>query len=218
MKKTLSHILPALGLACGLSQAHAAVLPDPVFDTQIQAAGKTESIVLAGGCFWGVQAVFQHVKGVHEAISGYAGGDEKTARYDAVSAGSTDHAEAVKVTYDPAVVSVGKLLKVFFSVAHDPTQRDRQGPDVGSQYRSEIFFTVPEQEKVARDYIAQLDTAKIFSTPIVTKISSLQAFYTAEDYHQNYAALHPNSSYIIAHDAPKLVALKKTLPDLYVEK
>jgi peptide-methionine (S)-S-oxide reductase len=217
MKKTLSGLVPLLGLACSAAPAHAADIPDPKLDAPLHVAAR-QSIVFAGGCFWGVQAVFQHVKGVTEAVSGYAGGEAATAQYETVSTGATGHAEAVKVTYDPAAVTPGRLLKVFFAVAHDPTEVDRQGPDTGPQYRSEIFFTTPAQEKIARDYIAQLDGAKVFKTKIATRVSPLPAFYPAEDYHQNYATLHPDNPYIMINDAPKVKALRDKLPELYTER
>jgi len=215
--KTLG-VLPAAGLACGISCAQAASLPDPLLDAPPTNGAKSQTIVLAGGCFWGVQAVFQHVKGVAEAVSGYAGGDAKTASYETVSSGGTGHAEAVQVTYDPAQVTLGKILKVYFSVAHNPTELNRQGPDRGAQYRSEIFFATPEQEKIAKAYIDQLQKAGVFSGPIVTRVSSLPAFYRAEDYHQNYAANNPRNPYIALNDLPKVADLKKQFPDLYVER
>ena len=197
--------------------AQAADLPDPVADAPLAQGHGSETIVLAGGCFWGIQAVFEHVKGVTRATAGYAGGSADTAEYETVSTGTTGHAESVQVTFDPAQITVGRLLKVYFSVAHDPTQLNRQGPDVGTQYRSSIFFTSPEQEKVAHDYVAQLDGAKAFSRSIVTQIVPLKGFYPAEAYHQDYAAHHPDQPYIAFYDLPKLAALRKQLPDLYVE-
>jgi len=216
--KTLG-ILPMAALACGISGAEAATLPPPKMDEKLMpapAAGET-AIVLSGGCFWGVQAVFQHVKGVQKAISGYAGGSRETANYILVSTGTTNHAESVKVIYDPSQVTVGTLLQVFFSVAHNPTELNQQGPDHGTQYRSAIFTTTTEQEKIAKAYIEQLDEAKVFADPIATKIEPLQGFYEAEDYHQNYATLHPDAPYIVINDAPKVVALKKEFPQLYTE-
>ncbi|MBI3440617.1 MAG: peptide-methionine (S)-S-oxide reductase MsrA [Proteobacteria bacterium] len=212
--------LPAAGLACGIScsQAASLPLPDPAVDPPPAAHTQNQTIVLAGGCFWGIQAVFQHVRGVSEAISGYAGGDAKTAAYDAVSSGTTGHAEAVKVTYDPAQITLGQLLKVYFSVAHNPTELNRQGPDRGTQYRSGIFFTTPEQEKVATAYIDQLQKAGIFSAPIVTEVKPLPAFYPAEDYHQNYATKHPVNPYIVINDLPKVVDLKNQFPSLYTDQ
>lgn len=171
--------------------------------------------VFAGGCFWGVEAVFDHVKGVRQAWAGYAGGDAATASYAQVSEGDTGHAESVKVLYDPAEVSYGQLLRVFFSVAHDPTQLDRQGPDRGTQYRSVIFYGDAQQRQVATAYIAQLSAAKAFADPIVTQVVPLKAFYTAEAYHQNYASEHPDEPYIVYNDAPKVAHLKQLLPALY---
>ncbi|MCW5693843.1 MAG: peptide-methionine (S)-S-oxide reductase MsrA [Pseudolabrys sp.] len=187
----------------------ATVIPPPAHDAAAPGSG-LETAVLAGGCFWGVQAVFQHVKGVSSAVSGYAGGTQKDAKYQVVSAGTTGHAESVKVTFDPKQVSYGKLLQIYFSVAHDPTQLDAQGPDEGPQYRSEIFPQNDAQAKVAKDYIAQLDAAKVFKRPIVTKTSTMkQAFYAAEAYHQDYATLHPGNPYIAINDAPKVRNLQK---------
>jgi peptide-methionine (S)-S-oxide reductase len=188
----------------------------PAPEEQTKAAGRTEIAVLAGGCFWGIQAVYQHIKGVRNAVSGYAGGDPGRANYRAVSAGITGHAEAVQVTYDPRVVSYAQILHVFFSVAHNPTQLDRQGPDTGTQYRSEIFPQNEAQAKAARDYIAQLDAAKVFPEPIVTKVGAPKAaFFRAEDYHQDYAINHPSQPYILYNDAPKVENLKATFPELW---
>jgi len=174
--------------------------------------------VVAGGCFWGIQAVFQHVKGVISATSGYSGGEAKTAEYEMVSTGETGHAESVKITYDPSQITYGELLRVFFSVAHDPTQLNRKGPDDGTQYRSVIFYGNDEQKKIAQAYIAQLDQAKSFPRPIVTQVVPLKAFYPAEAYHQNYATLHPNQPYIVFNDAPKVAHLRQEFPDLYTGK
>jgi peptide-methionine (S)-S-oxide reductase len=203
--------------ACNFAGARSKpiALPDPKLDAP-KAAAKTDAVaVFAGGCFWGVEAVFEHVKGVKDAVSGYAGGKSGSAQYETVSSGDTGHAESVKVTYDPARVSYGQLLKVYFSVAHDPTQLNRQSPDVGPQYRSEIFTTNAEQAKIARAYIAQLTAAKVFAAPIVTKVEPLPAFYPAEAHHQDYLRLHPNEPYIVFNDAPKLVHLKQMFPALY---
>jgi len=206
-------------LACSMSlcgaAANAAPLPDAVLDESVPETSTPRTVVLAGGCFWGVQAVLQHVRGVQSAVSGYAGGSERLAQYELVSSGSTGHAEAVQVTYDPTQVTLGTLLKVFFSVAHDPTTLDRQGPDHGPQYRSAVFYSGAGQESVARSYIAQLDAAKAFASPIVTKLEPLVAFYPAESYHQDYARLHPDNPYIQAHDLPKLARLQQELPALY---
>jgi len=203
------------------NQAHAKdspALPSPTVDAPLAAGKGKQSAVFSGGCFWGVQAVFQHVKGVSNATSGYSGGSASTADYETVSTGRTGHAESVKVTWDPSQVSYGQLLKVFFSVAHDPTQLNRQGPDEGTQYRSVMFYTSDEQKHIAEAYIAQLDQAKVFSQKIVTEVVPLKAFYPAEAYHQNYARLHPEQPYIAINDAPKVVHLRQQFPDLYKEK
>jgi peptide-methionine (S)-S-oxide reductase len=192
------------------------VIPDPASDAPLAASHGAAKAVLAGGCFWGVQAVFQHVKGVTHVTSGYSGGSALTAQYETVSTGATGHAESVEITYDPAVVTYGKLLKVYFEIAHNPTELNRQGPDEGTQYRSSIFFADPEQQKIAADYIAQLDTAKVFGKPIVTQVVPLKAFYAAEGYHQNFATLHPDHPYIAYWDLPKVANLQKEMPDLYV--
>ena len=214
LNKTI-HILSAAGISCGVSCAQAANLPDPLLDETPVKTSESRTIVLSGGCFWGIQAVFQHVKGVTKAVSGYAGGDAATANYEAVSSGTTGHAESVEITYDPTKITTGKLLKVFFSVAHNPTTLNRQGPDTGTQYRSAVFFTTPEQEKIAKAYISQLDKAAIFSGPIVTQINPLNKFYTAEGYHQNYAHNHPDNPYIVINDLPKVTDLKAKFSDLY---
>ncbi len=192
----------------------ATILPSPLFDPAPRDAGE-QRLVVAGGCFWGVQGVFQHVKGVSRAVSGYAGGAQETARYERVSRGDTEHAESVEIAYDPKIVSLGELLRVYFSVAHDPTQLDRQGPDAGRQYRSTIFVANAAQEKVARDYIAQLSAAKLFDSPIVTTIEPLQRFYAAEAYHQDYLANHPDAPYIVYNDLPKLANLERLFPAQY---
>ena len=202
-------------LAAPATAAERAVdLPPAAFDPPMSGA---QTIVVAGGCFWGVQGVFSHVKGVSRAVSGYAGGAAETAHYDLVSRGDTGHAESVEVTYDPKVVSLGNLLRVYFSVAHDPTQLNRQGPDEGTQYRSEIFLSNAEQEKVAREYVAQLNAAKRFRQPVATKIGKLAAFYPAEPYHQDYLITHPDAPYVVFNDLPKIEALKRLLPSLYRE-
>jgi len=208
-------------LACrqaGAADA-AVALPDPAVDTPLAgtADGKATA-VFAGGCFWGVQAVFQHVKGVRTAVSGYAGGAADKAHYEIVSTGSTGHAESVEVVYDPATISYGQLLKVFFSVAHDPTELNRQGPDSGTQYRSAIFYTSPDQKRVAQAYIAQLQAAKVYPQPIVTEVTALPAFYAAEGHHQDYATLHPDSFYIAINDLPKVANLHQRFPSLYRDK
>ena len=194
----------------------AALIAAPVVDSP-KSAGPAQTAVLSGGCFWGVQGVFEHVRGVRRVVSGYAGGARGTADYGSVSTGSTGHAESVQISFDPAEVSYGEILRVFFSVAHDPTQLNRQGPDVGSQYRSEIFYSTPDQKRIAEAYIAQLDQEKVFPRPIVTEVTPLKAFYRAEDYHQDYAYYNPNNPYIEVCDRPKIEALKKQFPELFVE-
>jgi peptide-methionine (S)-S-oxide reductase len=193
-------------------------VPSPAVDAPVAKAAGKESAVFAGGCFWGIQAVFQHVKGVVSATSGYSGGEAKTAEYETVSTGRTGHAESVRVVYDPSQVTYGELLRVFFSVAHDPTELNRQGPDEGTQYRSVIFYGSDDQKKIADAYIAQLDSAKVFRNRIVTQVVPLKAFYPAEAYHQNYAANHPMNMYIVVNDAPKVGNLRKEFPELYTEK
>ena len=190
-------------------------LPKPGVDEALATSPGQQTAVLAGGCFWGIQAVFQHVKGVVSATSGYSGGAANTAEYETVSTGTTNHAESVKIVYDPSKVTYGELLQVFFSVAHDPTELNRQGPDHGTQYRSMIFYGNAEQKKIADAYIAQLDQTKVYSQKIVTQVVPLKAFYPAEGYHQNYATLHPDNPYIAAFDAPKVAALEKVFPQLY---
>jgi peptide-methionine (S)-S-oxide reductase len=196
----------------------ATAVPAPAVDAARTPAAGQRTAVLAGGCFWGIQAVFQHVKGVISATSGYSGGSSKTAEYEIVSTGATGHAESVQIVYDPSQVTYGELLRIFFSVAHDPTQLNRQGPDEGTQYRSAVFYANEEQKRIADAYIAQLDQAKVFSRPIVTQVVPLQAFYPAEAYHQNYAALHPNQPYIVFNDAPKVAHLRQVFPDFYTGK
>lgn len=203
--------------AAPASEAGAAV-PAPVVDESRASAPKKETAVIAGGCFWGIQAVFQHVKGVVSATSGYSGGSVKNPGYETVSEGQTGHAESVQIVYDPSQVTYGELLRVFFSVAHDPTQLNRQGPDEGTQYRSVIFYGNDEQKHVAEAYVAQLDQAKVYRQKIVTQIVPFQAFYPAEDYHQNYAKVHPNDPYIVYNDAPKVANLQKEFPQMYSAK
>jgi len=210
-------VVAALAATLTWNRAHAAdatTLPNPVVDAP-RTANPDQTAVLSGGCFWGIQAVFQHVKGVKSATSGYSGGAAAVAQYELVSTGETGHAESVQVTYDPSQISYGQLLKIFFSVAHDPTQLNRQGPDFGSQYRSAIFYVNEEQKHVAEAYIVQLQQSKSFPRPIVTQVSPLKAFYPAEEYHQNYATLHPDNPYIAANDAPKVEHLRQQFPDLY---
>ena len=202
---------------CGGSSV-AATLPDPAVDAAKTADKRAATAVFAGGCFWGVEAVFKHVKGVTSAVSGYAGGSAKTAHYEIIGMGLTGHAESVQVTYDPSQISYGQLLRVLFSVAHDPTQLNRQGPDVGTQYRSAIFYADPEQQRIAQAYIDQLSNAKTFARPIVTQLTPLNAFYPAEDYHQDYLAKHPESMYIVVNDMPKLNNLRQEFPQIYVSR
>jgi peptide-methionine (S)-S-oxide reductase len=215
---TLRSALLAFALAAAplAARAESAVtIPPSAADEPAQNAG-LETAVLAGGCFWGIQAVYQHVSGVKNAVSGYAGGTQKDADYHTVSSGRTGHAEAVQVTFDPKQVSYGKILQIFFSVAHDPTQLNRQGPDTGPQYRSEIFPQSEAQATVAKAYIAQLDAAKAFRRPIVTRTGTMNAtFFPAEAYHQDYATRHPYQPYIAFNDAPKVENLKKTFPDVW---
>jgi peptide-methionine (S)-S-oxide reductase len=215
-RSTLAIAMVALVGACSLAGARSKpiALPDPKVDAPL-AAGEDRHLVCAGGCFWGVEAVFEHVKGVKDVVSGYSGGSATTAHYEVVGTGQTGHAESVRVVYDPKLVSYGQLLKVYFSVAHDPTQLNRQSPDTGTQYRSEIFAASADQQKLADAYIAQLTAAKAFNAPIVTKVEPLKAFYPAEAYHQNYLRLNPNNPYIVYNDAPKLVHLKELFPQLY---
>jgi peptide-methionine (S)-S-oxide reductase len=206
------------GVTAGSAADRAVAVPSPAVDASIATAKSTQTAVVSGGCFWGIQAVFQHVKGVINATSGYAGGSAKTAEYEIVSTGMTGHAESVKITYDPSQVTYGQLLRVFFSVAHDPTQLNRQDPDEGTQYRSAVWYANDEQKRIAEAYIAQLDKAKIFPAPIVTKVVPLNGFYPAEGYHQNYAANHPDDPYIVYNDAPKVAHLREQLPELYAAK
>ena len=205
-------------LACSTATASPAVaIPDPVVDAPLATAKGRQTAVLAGGCFWGVEAVFEHVKGVSSVTSGYSGGTAKTANYDLVSAGRSAHAESVRITYDPSVISFGQILKVFFSVAHNPTELNRQGPDTGTQYRSAIFYANVEQQRIARAYIEQLNKAQVFARPIVTQIAP-DSFYEAEAYHQDYAEQHPDQPYIVHHDLPKVENLRKLFPALYTSK
>jgi peptide-methionine (S)-S-oxide reductase len=205
-------------VACAARTDSTGAFPGPAADASLATSHGEQTAVFSGGCFWGIQAVFQHVKGVIRATSGYSGGSAATAEYEVVSTGATGHAESVKVAYDPAAVTYGQLLKVFFSVAHDPTELNRQGPDSGSQYRSVIFYGGDEQKRIAEAYIAQLNQAKVYRGPIVTQVVPLRAFYPAEAYHQNYAALHPDSPYIVFNDAPKVAHLRQQFPDLYVSQ
>ena len=194
------------------------VVPAPAVDAPLSPGEGLRTVVLAGGCFWGIQAVFQHAEGVHQAVSGYAGGAAPNPTYEQVSSGRTGYAEAVQVTFDPRKISYGKILQIFFSVAHDPTQLNRQGPDVGTQYRSAIFFSSDAEKQVAQSYITQLDGAAAFSRPIVTRVDPLTKFYPAEGYHQNYALNHPNNAYIVYNDLPKVENFKRLFADAYREQ
>jgi len=214
MKHSLATLTGFLALAMAGCAMFAAEIPPPAVDVETGAGGQPAVAVLSGGCFWGVEAVYEQVKGVIDVVSGYAGGSREQARYEVVGRGRTGHAESVQITYDPSKVSYGKLLQIFFAVAHDPTQLNRQGPDEGPQYRSAIFYTSAEQKRVEEAYIQQLNQAKVFKHPIVTKVSELPAFYAAEDYHQDYIQHHPDNPYVIYNDLPKLGQLRKKFPDL----
>lgn len=200
------------------SSSDVVALPDPAVDNSLAAAKGEETAVIAGGCFWGIQAVFERLKGVLRSTSGYSGGAASTATYEKVCSGRTGHAESVEVVFDPSRISFGQILKVFFSVAHDPTQLNRQGPDHGTQYRSAIFYTTEDQKRIGEAYMEQLDSAKVFRQPIVTQIVPLEKFYPAEAYHQGYMDLHPENMYIVMNDYPKVENLRKTYPALFVEK
>ena len=206
-------VLIATRLTSGAPFSAPAPLPSSAFDAAPGAADDTA--YFAGGCFWGIEGVYEHVKGVKSAVSGYSGGSIVSPTYNQVTSGDTGHAETVQVIYDPAQISYGQLLRIFFSVAHDPTQLNRQGPDRGTQYRSAIFYNNASQQEVAQRYIAQLTTAKFFPKPIVTQVAKLAAFYEAEEYHQDYMVHHPNQPYIVFHDAPKVAALKKHFASVY---
>jgi peptide-methionine (S)-S-oxide reductase len=208
--------ISAFALAPSRAAEDAVIIPAAAAD--LPASDDTQTVVVAGGCFWGVQGVFQHTAGVVNAVSGYAGGSKSTADYNVVSTGTTGHAESVQIKYDPKKISYGKILQIFFSVAHDPTQLNRQGPDSGTQYRSAIFTTSDEQKKMADAYIAQLNAAKVYKKPIVTKVGPLEGFYPAEAYHQDYLTLHPNQPYIAYNDIPKVENLKKIFAENYIEK
>jgi peptide-methionine (S)-S-oxide reductase len=208
--------ITAFVIAPSLAAEDAVIIPAPA--TDVKASNGIQTVVVAGGCFWGVQGVFQHTAGIVNAVSGYAGGSKNTADYSTVSTGTTGHAESVQIKYDPKKISYGKILQIFFSVAHDPTQLNRQGPDTGTQYRSAIFTTSDDQKKVADAYIAQLNAAGVYKKPIVTKVGALQAFFAAEAYHQDYLTLHPNQPYIAYNDIPKVENLKKIFADNYSEK
>jgi len=209
-------LLVSLAILHGNAASAATTIPDPVVDETLAAQTGQAKVVLAGGCFWGIQLVYEHVKGVTHATAGYAGGTVKNPDYEAVSSGTTGHAESVEIVYDPSKITLGQLLKVFFSVAHDPTELNRQGPDTGTQYRSAIFFVTLEQEHIAQAYVTQLNQAQFFSRPIVTQIVPLKAFYRAEKYHQDFAAQNPDNPYISTFDLPKVKHLQNEFPNLYV--
>jgi peptide-methionine (S)-S-oxide reductase len=215
--RTLALVLVVASMACTVAVATVEI-PDPAIDAPLATTKGENTAVLAGGCFWGVEAVFEHVKGVLDVKSGYAGGSAKTANYEMVSAGRTGHAESVQIKYDPSQVTYGQLLKVFFSVAHDPTQLNRQGPDTGPQYRSAIFYSGAEQKRIAQAYIDQLSKAKTYKDSIVTQVAELSSFYVAEPYHQDFVAHHPDHPYVVVHDLPKLSNLRKQLPLLVKSK
>jgi peptide-methionine (S)-S-oxide reductase len=211
-------LLTAAGAIAGSAAEVAHVIPTPAADERAASGvqATSETAVLAGGCFWGVQGVFEHVSGVNSAVSGYAGGEKRTAHYEMVGSGGTGHAESVRITFDPRKISYGRILQIYFSVAHDPTQLNRQGPDVGTQYRSAIFPLTAEQARVAKAYIAQLNQARVYDAAIVTKIEPNRDFYAAEDYHQDYMTLHPTQPYIVYNDLPKIEDLKRLFPDFYL--
>jgi len=211
---TVALVLFAAKVSSGASRQLSGPLAAPIVDATVTAPA-VDTAVFAGGCFWGIEAVFEHVKGVKSSVSGYAGGNGANPSYEQVSTGDTGHAESVQVIYDPSQVSYGKLLQIFFSVAHDPTQLNRQGPDHGTQYRSAIFYNTAQQQQVAESYIRQLAAAKTFSRPIVTQVAKLRTFFPAEAYHQDYLVNHPNQLYIVINDKPKVAALKKQFPDIY---
>jgi peptide-methionine (S)-S-oxide reductase len=221
MRIRIEIIVAALALSVyGLSHQAGAdainkVLPAPALDTPAAEATGQQTAVLAGGCFWGLQGMFEHVQGVTKVVAGYSGGEKATAHYEMVGTERTGHAETVAITFDPAKISYGQLLRLYFAVAHDPTELDRQGPDSGPSYRSEIFFETPTQERIARAYVAQLTSAKVFDGPIVTKIEPAKGFFPAEDYHQDFLVHHPDHPYIVRNDLPKVDALKRVYPQLY---
>ena len=215
LRSAFGALLVATTLCLGCHAATRSPVPPADHDEQLAQTPGKETAVFAGGCFWGTQGVFERVKGVLETTAGYSGGSSKTATYDQVTTETTGHAESVKVVYDPSKITYGQLLRVFFSVAHDPTELNRQGPDVGTSYRSAIFYANDEQKGIAQAYIAQLDATHVFSRPIVTEVTPLKGFYNAEGYHQDYALRNPDNPYILVCDRPKIEALKKEFPDLF---
>jgi peptide-methionine (S)-S-oxide reductase len=216
--RILAICLISTSLACNTVTATTDKIPDPTVDAPLASTKGEQTAVFAGGCFWGIQAVFQHVKGVKSVTAGYSGGAADTAHYEMVSTGETGQAESVRITYDPSQISYGQLLKVFFAVAHDPTELNRQGPDTGTQYRSAIFYSNDEQKRIALAYINQLNQAKVFERPIVTQVAALNSFYEAEAYHQDYALHHPNDTYIVINDLPKVANLRQQFPKLYIAR
>jgi peptide-methionine (S)-S-oxide reductase len=216
--RALAVTLLGTTLACSAATANSVAIPDPALDAPLATSKGEQTAVLAGGCFWGIEAVFEHVNGVTDVTSGYSGGTSETTTYEMVSSGETGHAESVRITYDPSRISYGQLLKVFFAVAHDPTQLNRQGPDTGTQYRSAIFYSDDEQKRIAEAYIKQLNQAKVFERPIVTQVSKLNSYHQAEDYHQDYAVHHPDDSYIVINDLPKVENLRRQFPKLYITR
>jgi peptide-methionine (S)-S-oxide reductase len=215
MRNTVVALLMAVAVCTGCTMAAGKPIPAPANDSALAEKPGRQTAVFAGGCFWGTQSVFERVKGVIDTTAGYSGGSAATATYQQVGREDTGHAESVKVIFDPSKITYGQLLQIFFSVVHDPTQLNRQGPDVGPSYRSVIFYANNEQQKISQDYIAQLDAAKVFRKPIVTQVVPLRAFYDAEDYHQDYALHNPNNQYILVCDRPKVEALKKEFPELF---
>jgi peptide-methionine (S)-S-oxide reductase len=207
-------ILAAAALVLLPPTVRSASLPNPTIDIERSSAKGKQIAVFAGGCFWCTEAVFEQIAGIDSVISGYAGGDKKSAHYEIVSAGHTDHAESIQIKFDPARISYGQLLKIFFSVAHDPTQLNRQGPDYGKQYRSAIFYTDPEQKRIAEAYIKQLEEAKVFNKPIVTQVTELKGFYPAEEYHQDFVKRNPNHPYVVVNAIPKIQKTRKEFPEL----
>jgi peptide-methionine (S)-S-oxide reductase len=210
-------LIPFFGFTAGRAAEPAVEIPAPALDQKPTSDSGLQTVVLAGGCFWGMQAVFSHTKGVTQAVSGYAGGKKETAHYEDVETGRTGHAESEQVTFDPQQISLGRILQIYFSVGHNPTELNYQGPDSGTQYRSAIFYANDEQKQVAAAYIAQLDKAKVFGEPVVTKLEPLAGFYPAEDYHQDFAVTHPNYPYIVFNDAPKVDNLKRLFASYYRE-
>lgn len=214
LTRKVASAIPLIALAACTS-SDAAQLPNPAIDIPMANASRVETAVLAGGCFWGIEAVFEHVKGVTQVTSGYSGGSAETAQYPMVTSGTTGHAESVRISYDSSRITYGQLLKIFFSVGHDPTELNRQGPDIGKHYRSAIFYANDEQKRVAKAYIAQLDAARVYARPIVTEVVPLKGYYEAEAYHQDYAARNPTQPYIVMHDLPKVASLERLFPELY---